>query len=181
MEIENERNSIHLDDSSKSLFGVPEKYDYSKFKPDGWEIDNDLIEKFLNIAKKLNLSQQSLDLLLEIALEMSKKQCAIFEKSTSVDSKIAQYDKMFKDDLDLPDINSDKINSYMQVADSAYREFCSEKLKQFMKETGLNYHPEIIKMFHKIGELLKADGITYGGKPKWEEMTPAQILYGKRD
>ena len=69
----------------------------------------------------------------------------------------------------------------MSIASSAFSEFCSEKLKELFKEKGLIYHPELIKMFYKIGDLAQEDNISYYGKPSYEEPTPAQILYGPRE
>jgi len=171
---ESENNDFPLNDN---------QYDYSKFNTCGFELDRELTAKFAPIAKKLNLSQESVDLLLELALEMSKKQRAIYEKDEEarLNDNVAKYDKMFKDDPDLPKINSNSIKQYMQLSNEAYNTFCSKELKDLFKKTGLNYHPELIKMFNKIGELIKEDGINYNGKPSVEELTPAQILYGPRE
>ena len=158
-------------------------YDYSKFFKDGFERDDELVSKFQGVAKKLNLSQESVEMLLEIALLMINKQKALYDESNKniFERTVSYYDKLFKEDESLPDINSKDIMSYMKTANIAYEAFCSLKLKEFFKTTALNYHPEFIKMFHKIGELMEADGINYDGKPKQEELTPAQILYGKRE
>ena len=183
MQEENIKKQICLkDNSDEVLFGKPDKYDYSKFINDGFDLDEELLEKFQPVAQKLNLSQESLEMLLDIALEMSKKQRAMYEKDeeTRLKDDIAKYDKMFNEDNELPKSNSTGVREYMNLANSAYKQFCSPKLKELLEKTGLNYHPELIKMFHKIGELIKEDSITYGGKPSVEELTPAQILYGPR-
>ncbi len=158
-------------------------YNFSKFKSANYELDEALLNKFQPIAKKLNLSQESVESLMEIALEMSEKQRAMYEKDEKQkrDNDIKKYDKMFRDDSELPDLNSSDVREYMKYANSAYSEFCSPKLKEFFESTGLNYHPEIIKLFHKIGELSASDGVNYSGKPVLEDLTPAQILYGTRE
>ena len=69
----------------------------------------------------------------------------------------------------------------MQTANNAYSEFASPNLKELLKSTGLIYHPEMIKMFFKIGELSKEDNLSYKGTPATKELTPAQILYGPRE
>ena len=155
-------------------------YDFSKFKSDEFDLDEELLKKFKPIAQKLRLSQESVESLMEIALEMSRKQRAMYEKDkeTKLIDDINKYDQMFKDDIELPDLNSKDAKTYMKYANSAYSEFCSPKLKEFFEKTGLNYHPEIIKLFHKIGELSASDDINYFGKPVNEKLTPAQILYG---
>ena len=180
MNNENEQTRICLEDTDKPK--IEYLYDYSKFLGDGFELDDELLTKFQPIAQKLNLSQESIDMLLEIALEMSKKQRAIYQtdEKTKLNNTIAKYDKMFKDDPELPDLNSRNVNDYMKLANEAYRKFSTPKLKEVLTATGLNYHPELIKLFHKIGELIEEDSISYDGKPKFEELTPAQILYGPR-
>lgn len=159
------------------------KYDFSKFKSGTFDLDEELLNKFKPVAQKLKLSQESVEALMEIALEMSDKQRACYEKDEKQKLKddINQYDQMFKEDSDLPDLNTQEAKKYMKYANDAYSEFCSPKLKEFFEKTGLNYHPEIIKLFHKIGELSASDGVDYSGKPAVEELTPAQILYGHRD
>jgi hypothetical protein len=156
-------------------------YDFSKFEKGDYKLDEDLLKKFKPIARKLRLSQESVEELFEIAFEMSEKQRAVYEKDESqkLSDDIEKYDRMFRDDDELPDLNTPKAKIYMKYANDAYSEFCSPKLKEFFEKTGLNYHPEIIKLFHKIGELSSLDGVNYSGKPAVENLTPAQILYGK--
>ena len=69
----------------------------------------------------------------------------------------------------------------MKIADCAYNEFASPQLKEIFKEKGLIYHPELIKMFYKLGEAMECDNLVFGGKPAQIELTPAQILYGPRE
>ncbi len=169
------------DKKDLNLFGKPEKYDYSKFTNlQDFDWDNELADKFSPIAQKLNLSQDSIDMLLELALEMSNKQKAFYDKEENMRyiDNIEKYNKLFYQDKELPNVNSIRIREYMEVANEAYSEFTSPKLKEILEKTGLNYHPELIKMFHKIGELSKEDNLSHYGKPKTEELTPAQILYG---
>lgn len=179
---QNINNRLCLKDKSEEkLFGMPGEYDYSKFAGlEDFELDYELMDKFLPIAKKLDLSQESVEMLLEIALEMSKKQKARYEKDeeTRQAEQAAKYNKLFEEDCELPSQNSLQINEYLSVANGAYSEFCSEGLKELFKKTGLIYHPELVKMFHKIGELAQEDNLSYNGRPQTQKLTPAEILYG---
>ena len=173
--------SLQNDDD---LFGVPENYDYSKYRNlIGYDFDDELTEKFAPVAKKLNLSQKSVEMLMDIAYEMSKKQNERFENDEKIKqiNCIKNYSKMFDEDDELPNQNSVQIQEYMKVADYAYNRFASSALKEILKETGLIYHPELIKMFYKIGELAQEDNVSYNPKPVEDELTPAQILYGPRE
>lgn len=171
--------SLHL---GNGVNPVNNAYDYSKFKNlEDFNLDDELIEKFTPVAKKLNLSQESVETLLNLGLEMSKKQNGVLRENHEYRLKrdIEKYNLMSKEDSEIPNFNSGNINEYMRIADIAYKEFATDKLKEIFNSTGLNYHPELIKMFHKLGELMAEDGVDYYGKPQQEELTPAQILYGK--
>ncbi len=168
----------------EKLFGKPETYDYSEYENiEGFNLDGNLMKDFLNIAEKLNLSQEAFKNLMDIAFNMSKKQNEIYENNVKakLDDDILKWSSAFDEDVELPNKNSSYLKQYMSVADDAYNEFATPKLKELMVSTGLVYHPEMIKMFHKIGEIMQEDMMSYGGKPVEEELTPAQILYGPRE
>ncbi|MBQ4646394.1 MAG: hypothetical protein IJB79_03505 [Candidatus Gastranaerophilales bacterium] len=175
-------NTLKLSDkTTQNFFGKPDKYDYSKFSSsDEFDWDEELMNKLTPLAQKLNLSQESLEMLLELALEMSRKQKAQYEKDeeTKHHENVLNYNKMFSEDLELSKCNSSQIREFMSLANSAYSEFTSPKLKETLEKTGLVYHPEMIKMFHKIGVLAQEDNLSHCGAPAFEELTPAQILYG---
>ena len=165
-----------------SLADNPVDFDYSMFKQHGFELDSELLKKFQDVAKKINLTSDALKMLLEIALEMSIKQKTLYEKDEVEKQKenVAKYSKMFEDDSTLPDLDSTDVKKYMGLANQAYNQFVNPNLMQIFEAAGLNYHPELIKMFYKIGELIKDDTLPYPKKPSFKELSPAQILYGKQ-
>ncbi|MBQ7287564.1 MAG: hypothetical protein IJW73_07380 [Candidatus Gastranaerophilales bacterium] len=177
--------SLRLTDKNEvSYFGKPDEYDYSKFSQiDEFAWDMDLQNKFTPIAKKLDLSQESIDMLLEIALEMAQKQKTAYEKDdeTRLNEDVLKYSKLLSEDNELPNINSLQMKQYMDIANGAYSDFASPKLKEILASTGLVYHPEVIKLFYKIGDLSQEDNLSHYGAPPVEELTPAQILYGTKN
>lgn len=177
-------NNLKLIDKNEiKIFGKPDKYDYSKYSAlEEFDWDNDLAAKLSPAAEKLNLSQESLEMLLDIALEMSQKQKDFYEKDeeTKKYENIKNYNDLFVQDNELPRVNSLEMKKFIEVANGAYSDFASPKLKEMFEKTGLVYHPELIKMFHKIGELSQEDNLSHCGTPKIEELTPAQILYGTK-
>ena len=139
--------------------------------------------KFAPIAQKLNLSQESIDMLLEIALEMAQKQKVAYEKddNAKLQDNISNYGRLLNEDNELPNVNSLQMKQYMDIANGAYSDFASPKLKEILASTGLIYHPEVIKLFYKIGDLSQEDNLSHYGAPAVEELTPAQILYGTKN
>ena len=103
------------------------------------------------------------------------RRCHFYAK---IQKDIQSYSDLLLQDSDLPSVNSLKMKEFMKIANGAYSDFTSPKLKEIFEKTGLVYHPELIKMFHKIGELSQEDNLSHYGKPSIQELTPAQILYG---
>ena len=169
--------------NDKKIFGKPDKYDYSKYSSlEEFAWDDELLSKFSPIAQKLDLSQESVEMLLDIALEMSQKQKAMYDKDENERyyDNVMSYNKLFCEDNELPRVNSLDMKKFIDIANCAYSDFTTPKLKEIFEKTGLVYHPELIKMFHKIGELSQEDNLSHCGMPSIEELTPAQILYGTK-
>ena len=182
--MQDETKKVLFLQNEEKLFGKPEKYDYSKYSDiEGFGLDEELVEKFAEIAQKLDLSQKSADMLLELAVEMSQKQenARKNDENNKYEATLLEYQKTFEEDAELPDINSNQMKEYMAIADSAYNELVSPKLKEIFQDKGLVYNPELIKMFYKLGEAMQEDCLNFGGKPMQTELTPAQILYGPRE
>ncbi len=181
----NYNGNLSLDDYENSYDDYYKNpYDFSKFvNLADFTLDEELLARFQPVARKLNLSQESVELLLDIAYQMSKKQDKKFHDDLNLKqiSLIEEYNQMFDDDEEIPDKNSLKIRQFMSVADDAYNTFASPMLKETISNLGLNFHPELIKMFYRIGRLMQEDNMNYSNKPPVQELTPAQILYGKRD
>ena len=70
------------------------------------------------------------------------------------------------------------MNAYLDTADKGYGAFASAEVKNLFAETGLNYHPAVIKMFHRIGELIGDDKIFNAKNPAGQTADAAEILYG---
>lgn len=183
MQEENNNTPIQLQDVNETVVKDSD-YDFEKYKSiEGFSLDEDLINKFCPIAKKLKLDQSSIELLMELALEMSKRQKSLYEKDdeTKLKEKIDGYSKLFNEDTEIPVNNSIQKKEYMKTANSAYTELASPQLKDILKSTGLVCHPELIKMFHKIGELIQEDALSYFNEPVKKQLTPAEILYGSKN
>ena len=60
------------------------------------------------------------------------------------------------------------------MATRAFAQFSSPELRSIMNDTGLGNHPEMIKVFAKIGEMLGEDSLVVGSGLGSAQMTPQQ-------
>lgn len=160
-------------------YGSPEQFDYKDIElPEGIRLDEELVKEFNPIAKKLNLSQSSANELVSLGVKLAQKQAgnlpAIMQQVQQ--AKVAQYQQALNTDKEIGNGDRSKMNAYLDVADKGYTAFATDEVKQALAEVGLNYHPAIVKMFHRIGELVGDDKI-YGTRSPVTSQDPADILY----
>ena len=165
-----------------SIYGAPENYDYKDIKlPEGYEYDKDMLKEFDALNKETNLSQAQANKYMEFGLKLAQKQAGnIPEILKQVQqARVTQYKQALNTDKEIGAGDKNKMNAYLDVADKGYSAFANDEVKAALADAGLNYHPAVIKMFHKIGELVGDDNIFAANKPKGTDNNdPAEILYG---
>lgn len=167
--------------------GAPEVYDFKGLQlPEGFEIDAALAEKFTPIGKELNLSQQNANKLANFLVEFQQEQLASanekiteYRKQEKEATKLS-YEKMLNTDKEIGGGDKAKMNAYLDVADVGYGAFASDELKAILSELHLDYHPAVIKHFHRLGKLCGNDTITKTNAPTGTQQSAAEILYGSK-
>ena len=164
----------------KGIYGAPEIYDYKDVKiPETLEYDKDMLKEFDALNKETNLSQAQANKYMEFGLRLAQKHNAELPKMLQQvqQAKIAQFKQALNTDAEICGGDKAKMNAYLDTADKGYIAFADDDVKSALAETGLNYHPAIIKMFHRIGELVGDDKI-YQPKTPSGTNDAATILYG---
>jgi hypothetical protein len=147
----------------KPVAKAPEKYDLKP--PEGQEFGSEFLTAYEGVARKLDLSnEQAQELYSTLAPVLEKQQLAQIEAVKSEWLESSKSDKEF---------GGDKLQESLGVANAALKEYGSPELKDFLKATGLGSHPEVIRLFHKVGKTLTPDKFVGGdagnagdGKPK---------------
>ena len=131
-------------------------------------------KEFSELAAKCNLSQKAADEFVKIGAKLVEKSVNnVFAQLQA--EQIEQYKLATNTD---PEIGGEKLNEALDIAELAYKEFATPKLKEFLQQAGLNYHNEVIKTFRNIGLKMKESNIFNSDSPQGQNKTAAQILYG---
>lgn len=171
--------------NDNGAYGAPENYDFKGLElPEGFQIDEALAAKFAPIGKELNLSQQSADKLANLLVEIQKEQLADapnkfaeYKKQEQEAVKLS-YEKLLNTDKEIGGGDKSKMNAYLDVADVGYNAFATPELKDVLSDLHLDYHPAVIKLFHRLGKLCGNDTITKTNTPTGTKQNAADILYG---
>ena len=138
----------------KGIYGAPEIYDYKDVKiPEALEYDKDMLKEFDALNKETNLSQAQANKYMEFGLRLAQKHSAELPKllQQAQQAKIAQFKQALNTDAEICGGDKAKMNAYLDTADKGFDAFANDEVKSALADVGLNYHPAIIKMFHRIG------------------------------
>jgi hypothetical protein len=134
------------------LVGAPEKYEFKA--PEGKEYDPQVLESFSTAAKDANLSQEAAQKLIDsMAPALAQRQQAQVEEIHKGWLEAAKTDAEF---------GGEKLQENLGVAKKGYDRFASPALRELMDKTHLGNHPEVIRMFIKIGKELSEDKFVSG-------------------
>lgn len=120
--------------------GAPEKYEFKA--PDGRQFDNEVIASFSEIAKELNLTQESAQKMLDkVAPKMAERQAQHVEAIRQEWASLSQGDKEF---------GGEKIAENLSVAKRALDTFGTPELRSLLNDSGLGNHPELIRFSSEL-------------------------------
>ena len=166
--------------NQEEIYGAPESYDYSKIQlPEDMTLDEEMVAKFNPIAKELNLSNESANRLMSLAVELTGKNAARFSEAAA-QLQIAEknsYLELLDKDQELNSYSTEEYDQYLSVAKLGVDKVATNGFKQILKDKGLANHPEFIKTFHAIGKLCKEDSPAGNNTPAGVKVNPASVLY----
>lgn len=152
---------------------IPEKYDLKL--SDGSQLDSAYLEKFSSFAKEKKLTQEQAQEFLgreEMALKSyADKQAQEFEQLKT------QWVSDVKND---PEIGGEAFTKNVELAHRALEKFGTQKFIEELNQTGYGNHPELVRIFSRIGKLISEDKMVSPGSVSGGTKTYEDIFYGKQ-
>lgn len=164
----NDTSSTKQEDAGKkTVSAAPEKYEFTAGKDQ--ELDKEAVAAFEPIARELGLSNEQAQKIVDvygstIMPQLVKQQADAWQKQVTDWAETVQADK------ELSSVES------IGNAQKAMEQFGTPELKEYLNETGLGNHPELIRIFSKIGKSMSEDGFV-GGSSENARST-ADVLFG---
>lgn len=146
---------------------APDKYDFKV--SEGQQLDVAAVKEFEQIARDLNLTNEQAQKLVDlygakIMPQMIKQQAEQWQQ------QIDSWVKTVNDDQQLGSVES------INHAQKALEKFGSPDLKQYLNDTGLGNHPELIRVFANIGQAMAEDSMVTGNNNG--QISTADVLFG---
>lgn len=121
--------------------GAPEG-DYEIKAPEGQELDSTVTGELGKVAKELNLSQDAVQKIVDRMTPMWQKQAV-----ARVDSLRKAWTEQSKADKEF---GGNEFDANIKAVSKVYTRFTTPELRSLLEESGLNCHPEVIRMFHRL-------------------------------
>lgn len=126
-------------------------------------------------AKENNLSNEAAQKLLE-------KQSDLIDSYK--DAQMERHEQLVQDWRDQsmkdPEIGGEELKQNVENCKRALEKFGSEQLIKHLQETGYGNHPEVVRVFSKIGKAMQADDYVFGNGKADQGKSIEEIFYGKQ-
>lgn len=148
---------------------VPEDYEVSA--PEGVELSDEAVNEFKEVAKEAGLTQEQFQKLVQF--DADRFQTAQEAAQEQMQEEINQELESLKSEW------GNQFDAKVQTAKKALGAVADQGTYEFLDQTGMGNHPQMIKLFARLGERMSEDSFVSsdGGGPQ-SKKTPDQILYG---
>jgi hypothetical protein len=151
---------------------VPESYDLKV--PEGMEIEDAYVKSVAEYAKKHSLTNDQAQSVLN--RELNLRASIIKGHEEELEQNAETWLNASETD---GEIGGEAFQENVTLAKRVIDKFATPAFVNALNETGLGNHPEVIRIFHRIGKNLKDDSIVFpkteGGK---QEKSLEEVFYG---
>lgn len=140
------------DGEANKAEGAPETYEFQM--PEGQEVDEAIVNQFTETARELNLTQEAAQQLLsKMAPVMAERQA---EQIAAVQAQWAEESRADQE------FGGEHLTENLGLAKKAMDQFATPELRTLLNESGMGNHPEVIRMFVRVGKSISEDGFVTG-------------------
>lgn len=133
-------DNTQTSDDADGKAKVPETYEFSV--PEGVSLDADLTSEFTALAKEDGLTQERAQKYIDLGVKLATAGSTDFAK------QVGDWVEAAKND---PEYGGEKYDASVELGRAAYARWATPDLKEFLEKTGLGNHPEVIRLFYRIG------------------------------
>ena len=141
--------------------------------PEGSHLTAQDVEKVAARAKQLNLTPEQAQAELQRESDLVKS-FVDGEKQKLAKEVSAWVDESKKD----PEIGGEKFAQSAEVAKRVVNRFGTEAFKKALNDSGLGNHPELVRVFVRIGKAMTEDQMVHPSVSTAAPRSAADVLYG---
>lgn len=153
--------------------GDTEPAGYKLNVPDGFILDEKMVADATPLLQKYKVTNEDAQLLSDLVCQK------VQAEQDARNEGYAEVVKGWQKDLMADSaIGGEKLTPALKTGLKALNRFGDTELTEILRETGLEYHPAVVRFFHKVGLAISEDGGSgASGQPKKVVQT-ASMFYG---
>lgn len=148
---------------------VPEKYAFDNL-PEGYKLDETAAAEWSGVFKELGFTQEQVNKLMEMDAKRQQGMVQAYQQQAEQyrQQQLGEWIGQLQAD---PEFGGVKFEANVAVAQKALGEFGTPELSKYLAESGLGSHPEVVRLFHRIGHQLAEGQLLRSGAGPAKEMT----------
>ena len=146
--------------------GAPESYEFQA--PEGVQFDDAVIGAFAEVAKELDLPQDRAQTVIDRMAPLLHRQVERIEAARAEWKASSEVDKEF---------GGEQLAENLGTAKKALDAFATPELRGLLNESGLGNHPEVIRLFYRVGKATSEDNKVVTGQGGQDNRNDARRLY----
>lgn len=145
---------------------------YELHVPDGFELDTEMVDAATPLLQKYKVTNEDAQILADLVTQKVQKELDGFHERNG--EMVEEWKRKLAAD---PEIGGKALKQNLGIGLKALNRFGDAELVQILKESGLEYHPAVVRFFHKVGSAISEDAYIGRGTPQRAKDT-ASLLYG---
>jgi hypothetical protein len=152
---------------------APQPVDYTDFiVPEAAIVDQEIMDKFVQSAKSLGLTQEQAQGLMTMGFESQQRVLA--QHQAAIEQTKSDWREQALNDQEF---GGDKLQENLAIASKFRDAFATPELMKVLDETGLGNHPELIRAFYRAGKAISEDSFVGGAASASHPQSIAQRMY----
>ena len=151
--------------------GNVEPKPYELHVPDGFTLDTEMVDAATPLLQKYKVTNEDAQALADLVTQKVRKEIDGFHERNG--ELVEEWKKKLAED---PEVGGKNLKQNLGVGLKALNRFGDGELVQILKESGLEYHPAVVRFFHKVGLAISED--SYVGNKTPQAKDTASLLYG---
>lgn len=153
---------------------LPEKYELKA--PEGVQVSAETLEKVALFAKEQGLTQDQAQKVFERQIQAEAD--LVSAQQAKLQEEASKWMDQLKGDKE---IGGDSLKENVEHAKRVVEKYGSDAFKETLNKTGLGNHPELVRVFARIGKQMAEDQLVMPGKESGKaQVDPAEVLFGPR-
>lgn len=151
--------------------GNVEPKPYELHVPDGFTLDTEMVDAATPLLQKYKVTNEDAQALADLVTQKVRKEIDGFHERNG--ELVEEWKKKLAED---PEVGGKSLKQNLGVGLKALNRFGDGELVQILQESGLEYHPAVVRFFHKVGLAISED--SYVGNKTPQAKDTASLLYG---